>query len=146
MLLEPPASYIGVVGIYVTKHDQTCLRTLESDQLDQNCELCASISGTSQYTGDATVILRKRFALKKWLGCLDGPNQVRISESNPLRCFLAVVNISRRSGKIPRVCARTNPIPPPPRVRSLSNRLHVGTAIAGIRVHEYINFYISYSC
>ena len=90
MVLEPIASYNGVVGIYVTKHDQTCLRTLESYQLDQNCELCASISGTSQYTGDATVILRKIFALKKWLGCLDGPNQVRISESNPLRCFLAV--------------------------------------------------------
>ena len=104
MVLEPIASYNGVVGIYVTKHDQTCLRTLESDQLDQNCELCASISGTSQYTGDATVILRKRFALKKWLGCLDGPNQVRISESNPLRCFLAVINISGRSGKIPGVC------------------------------------------
>ena len=68
MVLEPIASYNGVVGIYVTKHDQTCLRTLESDQLDQNCELCASISGTSQYTGDATVILRKRFALKNGWG------------------------------------------------------------------------------
>ena len=112
MVLEPIASYIAVVGIYVTKHDQTCLRTLESDQLDQNCELCASISGTSQYTRDATVILRKRFALKKLLGCLDGPNQVRISESNPLRCFLAVINISGRSGKIPGVCARITSLPP----------------------------------
>ena len=106
MVLEPIASYIGVVGIYVTKHDQMYLRTLELDQLDQNCELGASISGTSQYTRDATVILRKRFALKKWLGCLDGPNQVRISESNPLRCSLAAIKFSGRSGKIPGVCAR----------------------------------------
>ena len=126
MVLEPIASYIGVVGIYVTKHDQMYLRTLELDQLDQNCELGASISGTSQYTGDATVILRKRFALKKWLGCLDGPNQVRISESNPLRCFLAVINISGRSGKIPGEGARNNPAPPPS-VKSLSNRLHIST-------------------
>ena len=48
MVLEPIASYIAVVGIYVTKHDQMYLRTLELDQLDQNCELGASISGTSQ--------------------------------------------------------------------------------------------------
>ena len=91
MVLEPIASYIGVVGIYVTKHDQTCLRTLESDQLDQNCELCASISGTSQYTGYATVVLRKRFSKKKYFVTIEVRNRVgfSVNENSPYFLNLA---------------------------------------------------------